>query len=141
LKIETVPSGLINGTVTFGFKNGNSLTMLPLSAEPMRDVIIPHIAQNNSFFTGVAFLNPGPDSATVNLKVFGGDGAGLAFATVVLPAGKRLCKLVQELWPALNNQVGGHITASSDHDVIISSIFGTNTLTVLSAIPAQVLDK
>lgn len=107
IKIESDHAAGVSGSVTFGTRDGNSLTTLPLSATLLKEAVIPHIAQNQQYFTGVALLNTGARAANIHLQAFDGNGAVIGSAQVTLALGQRICRLFRELWPSLNNLTGG----------------------------------
>ena len=112
------------------------MTSLPLLSSSMKQAVFSHVAENELYFTGVALLNPTSQPATATLQVYDKNGARQATAVVTLNPGERISKLISELTP-IRSQVGGFIRVDSDRDLIMFSIFGTNQLSVLSAIPAQ----
>ncbi len=103
-----------------------------------RQAVFSHVAQDYQYFTGIALLNPNALPATAVLQVFDRTTRLSASATVRLEGGERIAKLLSELTP-IKNQIGGFIRIVSDRDLMMFSLFGTNTLSVLSAIPAQPL--
>jgi hypothetical protein len=59
--------------------------------------------------------------------------------TETIPAGGRRARLLTEWFPALagQNRSSGYIRLSSDRPVASFALFGTTSLSVLAAIPAQ----
>jgi hypothetical protein len=136
LKITCDSSGNIAGSASFGDSNRASSTSLPLLGTAMNQAVFSHIAQNDWYFTGIALLNLTSQPARATLQAFDRNGTPLGSATISLNPGERVSKLVSEL-TSIRNQVGGFIRIDSDRDLIMFSIFGTSSLSVLSAIPAQ----
>jgi hypothetical protein len=136
LKIES-DYGSLWGSISMGDSNRGSMTTLPLTGVGMREAVIPHVAQNSTYFTGIALLNFTKRPATVSLNVFRSDALLAGHATLRLAPGERVSKLINELIPVIKNQTGGYVRISSDQDLMVYAIFGTNSLSVLSAIPAQ----
>jgi hypothetical protein len=136
LKIEW-DYGTVWGSISLGDSSRGSMTSLPLTGVGVREAVISHVAQNSMYFTGIALLNFTRRPAVVSLDVFANDASLVGRATLRLAPGERVSKLISELIPVIQNQIGGYVRISSDQDLIIYSIFGTNSLSVLSAIPAQ----
>jgi hypothetical protein len=128
------------GSVTFGNAGKeNFASALPLVDELNRNVIFSHAASNATYFTGVALLNPGSISAQATIDLYGADGTLEATVTTSVPAKSRKSRLLTELFPLLVGQdrTSGYIRVTSDWPLASFALFGTNSLSVLSAIPAQ----
>jgi hypothetical protein len=128
------------GSVTFGNAGSqNFASALPLVAEVNRDVIFSHTASNATWFTGVALLNPGSISSQATIDLYGADGSRQATVTTDVPAKGRRSRLLTELFPMLTgtDRTSGYIRVSSTWPLASFALFGTNSLSVLSAIPAQ----
>ena len=128
------------GSVTFGNSGSQKFaSALPLVAELDRNVIFSHAASNTTWFTGIALLNPGSTSAHTTIDLYGADGTREATVTATVPAKGRKSQLLTELFPALvgKDRTSGYIRVTSDWPLASFALFGTNSLSVLSAIPAQ----
>jgi hypothetical protein len=136
LKIEWDYSAL-RGSISIGDNVNGSLTSMALSEVGTRDAVIPHVAQNDFYFTGLALLNFTHKPAQVTVKVFNSAGVLTGSSTFQIRGGAKLTKLINEIVPGLKSQVGGFIRVTSDRDLLIYSLFGTNSLSALSVIPAQ----
>jgi len=128
------------GSVTFGGAGkGRFASTLPLVGELNRNVIFSHAASNTTYFTGVALVNPGSTSAQVTIDLYGADGMLEATVTTNVPSKGRSSRLLTELFPALvgEDRTSGYIRVTSDWPLASFALFGTNSLSVLSAIPAK----
>jgi hypothetical protein len=138
--VSNVPVGMV-GTVTFGSTDGKLMSVLPLDSIVLKEAVVPHIAQNAFYYTGVAALNVSTAKASVKVVVFDSNGVSLGSSMLTLNPGERIAKLVSELVPTVVDQTSGYMILTADQDLVLTSLFGSNNLSVLSAIPAQPLNK
>jgi hypothetical protein len=131
----TVPG--ITGAVRFYAANTSASATLPLFVAPARDLVYSHVAEDLGYFTGVAVMNPNAAPAGFTLDVYDKDGAQVGSLSSVLQPGERFSRLLPELVPASDGQVGGHIRIRSDAPLTSFALFGTDDLRALSAIPPQ----
>jgi len=103
--------------------------------------VFGQVAPNATYFTGVALLNAGTTAAATVIEVLDDKGALVAKRTETLQAGQRRSKLLTEIFSELQGQsrASGYIRVTPDRDVASFALFGTNDLSVLSAVPAQVV--
>ena len=128
------------GSVNFGNAGAqNFASALPLVGEVNRNVIFSHAASNATWFTGVALLNPGSIPAQATVDLYGASGNLEATVTTEVPAKGRKSRLLTELFPMLvgMDRTSGYIRVTSNWPLASFALFGTNSLSVLSAIPAQ----
>jgi hypothetical protein len=139
IKIESDGIRLAGSTV-FGDSNDQSFaSALPLIYTLKNKVLYSHVASNDLYFTGIAVLNPGKDDANVVIDIVAADGSIIDRRIFGLPAGEKRAKLLTEYFPSLigKEQASGYIRVESDRPIASVSLFGTNSLSVLSAIPPQ----
>jgi hypothetical protein len=139
LKIESDGIRLAGSTV-FGDASGGSFSSaLPLIYRLKNSALYSHVASNDTYFTGVAVLNPGAEDANVVIDIIGADGGFIDRRIFWLPAKQKKARLLTEYFPSLigKDQSSGYIRLESDKPIASFSLFGTNSLSVLSAIPAQ----
>jgi hypothetical protein len=130
----------LSGSVTFSdANNGTFATALPLVSTLRSSQVLPHVASNSTFFTGLAMLNPNGTDATVTVEIYTAAGQRDQSVTQVIPAGSRVSRLLTEYFPSLVGQdrSSGYLKVTSDKGIACFGLFGTNGLSVLSAIPAQ----
>lgn len=135
---------VVSGSVTFFTNRRTSMTTLPLVAEGRKELIFPHVAQNqaNQLFTGLSILNPGTETANVTLSVFNEQGTQTSERSFDLGPGQRRIDLLNGdalLGPSFD-QMNGHIRLTSDQPVIAFAIFGNFRGDFLSAIGGQAAD-
>jgi hypothetical protein len=130
------------GSVVFGDPGRNSFAAaLPLVSSLQTAVVFSQVASNDTYFTGVAMLNPGNADATVTLEVYKKTGELLISKQDVVGAQKRKSLLLTEYFPSLVGQQisSGYIKLTSDRSLASFALFGTSSLSVLSAVPPQVV--
>jgi hypothetical protein len=143
--VEIRSNGLrLVGSVVFGDPAGSQFAAaLPLVGNPQQLLVFPHVASDGQYFMGLAILNTYSDTATITIDLYSSDGARVASTTEVIPARQRRSKLLTEFFPVLvgQNRSSGYIRLTANKPVASFALFGTNRLSVLSAVPAQQVPK
>ncbi len=134
--VDSTIAGVV-GDVSFGDPTGTAefRTSLPLDSNPSNFAAFAQVANGAGYFTGFAAFNPNATSAGVDLKIYKADGTLTGTSRFSLPAGGRLSKLLPELVPLSGGQVGGYFTLTADQTITSFAVFGTTTLSALSAVP------
>jgi hypothetical protein len=89
------------------------------------EVLFPHVAHGNGFFTGVA-IAAGSSAATVTIDVFPASGGTPKSATITVPANGQIARVISELVPEVVEQSGGYIRLTSDQPIWAWEIYGTH---------------
>ena len=130
------------GSVAFGDtgRSGFSST-LPLVQSLENSLLFAHVATNDTYFTGLAVVNPHDTDIFVVIDLFGADGRIEASTTQIVPPKGRTSRLLTQYFPALagQNRSSGYIRVTANMGVAGFALFGTNNLSVLSAIPPQAI--
>ena len=132
----------LSGSVVFGDQQQSQFSAaLPLVSTLLDDIIFGQVASNLLYFTGAAILNPGTSATTATIDVFDKDGALVVSTMRVIPAGQRTSMLLTQFFPELLELdiTSGYIRITVDQKVASFALFGTNNLSVLSAVPPQVV--
>ena len=141
--VEIISDGIrLAGSTLFGNRNGGSFSSgLALISELHKSVIFSHVASDDLYFTGIAILNPGANDANATLELFAEDGTRIETVTERIPRGQKKARLLSEQFRYLseNSQTSGYVRLTSDQPVASFSLFGTNNLSILSAVPPQVI--
>ena len=141
--VEIVSNGIaLVGNVTFGDPLGERFSSsIPLVSRRHERLLFSQVALNEVYFTGIAMLNPTTANATVTVDVFSDTGVLDYSTTEVILAGRRKASLLTEIFPQMagTSRTSGYIQLRSDVPIASFSLFGTHDLSVLSAVPAQVL--
>jgi len=130
----------LSGSVVFSDAiNGTFTAALPLVSTLQQSEVLSHVASSSTFFTGLAILNPNGTDANVTIEIHTAAGQLDSSVTQVVPAGNRVSKLLTEFFPALVGQdrSSGYIVVKADKGLACFGLFGTNTLSAISAIPTQ----
>jgi hypothetical protein len=133
-------AGRFMGAVCFTDAAGTRLgSALALTAADYRRARFGHIAQDSVYYTGVAALNPGNTTLDAVVSIFDSAGIFLGSAHRQVPPGGRFARLLSELRPDFPALSGGYFEIASDDPFAAFALFGTQSGSVLSAIPAQPL--
>ncbi len=128
----------VAGSIRFSAADGSSSAALPLFIPGVTDYYYSQVAQNQGYYTGIAILNPSTTTkADVNLDVYSKDGELIGTYETLISPGRKISRLLYEMIPDSNGQVGGYVHITSDQPVISFSLFGTSDGKLLSAIPPQ----
>jgi uncharacterized protein (TIGR03437 family) len=138
MRIDSSATGLV-GDVSYTDPSGAAAfrASLPLESEPAKFAAFAHLDNAASSFTRVALFNPNAQAANVEVKVFRADGSPTGTATAQVPAQSSFSQRLAEMVSASAGQVGGYFTLTSDQPVVAGAIFGTTSLSMLAALPAQ----
>jgi glucose/arabinose dehydrogenase len=126
------------GSVTYSDSQGKTFSAsLPLVSTLKRDLVFSQAVSNLTYFTGIALLNPGATDAQVQIELTDAKSGQTLRQTVTLKAGERTSRLLTEYFPSLigRSMDAGFVHVASDNGVAAYALFGTNSLSVLSAIP------
>ena len=115
----------VNGFVEIAGSDGRVLTTAPISGEGQIQMVFSHVAQGSGYFTGLALFNPGPGDATATIEVDSADGSVVVSKAVTFAAGQRLIGLLSELFPGMQNQLGGSVRVVATQPIYGLQIFGT----------------
>jgi minor extracellular serine protease Vpr len=138
LKVSS-QSGSLLGNITFGNTSGRFMTALPLQARGAREFVFSHVGHGDGVFTGVTLLNAQKEPAMITLQVFDLNGNEKGLRLMELPAGTKQARLLHELVPGLQEQMGGFVRVRSSTPVIGFEVFGKYDLDFMSAVPQQVI--
>ncbi|NWG13125.1 MAG: hypothetical protein HXY20_06280 [Acidobacteria bacterium] len=118
---------------------GRFATALPLISQPASLLVVPHVASDGTYFTGLAVANPSDADTRFTVELRGADGNLRSSVSETLAARKRKARLVTELFPELSSQsvLSGYLRIVADRPVVAFAVFGTHDLSLFSAIPAQ----
>lgn len=129
----------LTGSTVFGDRNNASFAAaLPLIHSPRNSVLYSLVASNDQYFTGLAIVNPGTGGANAAVQLYSSAGELLDETIIYLPAGQRKTKLLTEFFPSIEglDLTSGYFQVLSDSPLASFALFGTTSLSALSAIPA-----
>jgi hypothetical protein len=132
----------IAGNVVFTDPSQDTFaTALPLVSQLERSMVFSQVASDQTNFTGLAILNPNQAAAVATIELYMADGKLKARTDKTIPARQRIAPVLPQLFPELQGQniSSGYIRLIVDKGVAAFSVFGTNDLKTLSAVPPQVI--
>jgi hypothetical protein len=139
--VEVTGSGIrLAGSVVFGDPaRATFASALPLVSSLKNAMVFSQVASNETYFTGLAILNPNDSYAMARIDLYRADGTLEATTTQILPARQRICQLMTQYFPSLAGQAwsSGYVKVTADRGLASFSLFGTRDLSVLSAVPPQ----
>ncbi|HEY2931751.1 MAG TPA: matrixin family metalloprotease [Acidobacteriota bacterium] len=102
-----------------------------------KDLVFEQLATTVTYYTGLSVYFPGTGSTQVTIEVRNPAGALLGSVDRTLQANTKLTDLISNLVPGAVNQAGGYIRVKSTQPVSAVVLFGTNSGSVLAAVPAS----
>jgi hypothetical protein len=139
--VEIVSDGVrLGGSTAFGDATGQTFdSALTLISGLQSSALFSHIASTDQYFTGIAIVNPNAVDASAMIEIYTAEGQLLDSRQELICAKHRSSHLLTEYFPSLvgKDQPSGYIRILSDIPVATFALFGTNDLTVVSAIPSQ----
>jgi hypothetical protein len=139
--VVEAPEGGVIGDVIFGASTLAYAAASPLQDSAYREAILGHVANlPGQFFTGLALLNPEDDPVDVEISVFAADGSDTGSTSIELPGRGRVSDVLSNLVERAGDQVGGYIILRSSTPFCAQELFGTQNLSLLSAVSAVPLD-
>jgi len=124
------------GTVTYTNTDGTIVTALELSGSPLTRFVLPAVAEDSTYQTGVALLNASAQQATVTVELWGPNGTLDRTATIKIPAGARVAQYLSDYFPNLTPHLVANVRISSDVPIYASGLMNDRALNFLAAIPA-----
>jgi hypothetical protein len=139
--VEVVGNGvrLAGSTVLRDIHGQSFIAALALISNLQNSVLFSHVASNDVYFTGICILNPGSSPATVKIDLYTAQGALRESKYLYIGARQRQSRLLSEYFSSLNgqNQTSGYVRLYSEIPIASFAAFGTNSLSMISAIPPQ----
>ena len=106
----------------------NATSVVSLEARPATtESRFLQVVQGNGWFTGLCIAT-GSTAANVTVDVFDVTGGSVKSASITIGANQQIAKLVSELVPAVNVQMGGTIRIRSDQPVWTWQIYGNGQI-------------
>ncbi len=134
IKVEAA-APTINGFVEYGA--GSTRALVTAQLTPYQRSTFSYQVTSAGYYTGLAVLNPG--SLTANIEVYSlkADGSPLGKTQRVFKPGQKEARLLQEWVPAAAAQAAGWVFVRSDHPIIATQLFGTDSYAALANVPPQ----
>ena len=134
-------SHILTSHATSGFLRPGADPYRLLVSDLPASVVFRQVARNSTYFTGIAALNPNDTDSTPTADVYDRNGNLVRRTTESSSAKRRVSKLATQYFEDLVGQdiASGFIELTVDKGMASFALFGTNDLSVLSAIPPHVV--
>ena len=139
LLIESDTPGIVGDGEILSF-SGRAMTTIPIQGSSTPRFVFSHVTHGSGISTGLTFLNPGSESATVLVEIFNAQGVLLDDLSLTVGGSQRVVGLLGDFFSSLPDLSGGSIRVTSDQSIIGLEIFFADNLDFMSAVPAQPLD-
>lgn len=137
--IQLSSSGKFTGSVRFTDPAGSSIgSVLPLVGTGELKTTFSQVAQDATFYTGLAGINPTEQSMNLQIQVFDENGILKGAGSYEMPAKSKFAKvLTQVINGELPSLTRGYFQVTSPQAISTFALFGTWRGKVLAAIPPQ----
>jgi len=126
------------GAVTYSGNGGQFSSSVEMLASGSSKVLFPQLAQSKalSIFTGLALVNPGSETAIVQLVAYRPNGVKSQEVTVSVPPASRLVDLLngKRFFGSGFDQVNGHLRITSNVPLLSVVLFGDYASSYLAAV-------
>lgn len=139
LRVDSDVLGVV-GDLSFGDAAGSFLSSVQLQHTPVTDLVFSHVADGLGYLTGLTFVNPSRDAASISLKVFSKEGLQTGASQFILQPFEHRPRLLGELVAGLPPQIGGYIRIQSNVGIYTFELFSfveKGKLKSLAAVPPQ----
>ncbi len=129
----------VSGSVVFGDPaRAEFSSALPLMSQGLTSAVFSQVASDPTYYTGLAAVNPSLVPAVALLQVFDDQGHLVKSGPVTIPARGRSSGLLTQYFADMPAMSAGYFTLKSESSLMSFAMFGTNSLSTLSAVPPQV---
>ena len=139
LQLDSDTPGVVGDAEIHSF-SGQAMTAVPFQGSSAQRFVFSHVTQGSGISTGLTFLNPGAQSATVLVEIFTAEGALVDDVSLTLGGSERMVGLLEDFFSGLPDLSGGYIKVSSDQSILGLEIFFADNLNFMSAVSAQPLE-
>ena len=129
----------VGGSVVFGDPARTSFSSaLPLMSQGLTSAVFSQVASDPTYYTGLAVVNPSLVPAVALLQIFDDEGHLVKSGPVTIGAKSRSSGLLTQYFTDLPSMSAGYFTLKSESSLMSFAMFGTNSLSTLSAVPPQI---
>jgi hypothetical protein len=140
----TAPLG---GFIAYGYSATNGVAVVPVQPVPQTALIFSHVANGPFWGTGLALLNATGTDANIEVYIMRNTGAlvggaqNVLTASIILPAGVKTAKLLDELVPASTNDDGFvYLKSVNNVPLYAFQLFFSRNLQVVANVAAGAVD-
>jgi hypothetical protein len=142
--VEIISDGIrLSGSIVLGDINRQSFyAALALISSLQDSVLFSHVASDDIYFTGICILNPNTQPTTVRLELYDANGSLREIQYRYIGAKQQQSSLLSQYFISLmngQNQTSGYVRIFSTVPIASYAAFGTRNLSMISAIPPQVV--
>jgi hypothetical protein len=136
--VHVVSEQPVTGIVAYAELTNHGVAVTPSPAGPAMNLLLSHIADLPPWWTGVALLNPNAVDAQANIFAITPDGKLIGRATISVPAGQKIARLLSEWIPQtqVRTSDGGFVFVQSTVPLYGIELFFTRDLRFLANVPA-----
>jgi hypothetical protein len=130
------------GNVVFGDPARSQYSSaLPLIGQLQTDMLFGQLASDQTYYTGLAIINPSATPVTAHIEVYDELGVIIAEKDETIGAYGSISKTVTPYFSQLvgQNRSRGYIRVRANQGVASFAVFGTHKLDTLSAVPPQAI--
>ncbi len=137
LVVEANAGGVVGDVIFTPFEGIEYAAAMPLQTTPVKEAVFNHIANSEDIYTGLAFFNPGEETAEITIIAKRGDGTEAGTKQISLAPGHRISRTLKDadMLPGTANLLNGFISISSTRPVICQQLYGSTDLHYLAAVP------
>lgn len=132
----------IAGAVVYAEATNRGVAVTPGLSRLAADLFLGHIAELSPWWTGIALLNPGSNTALIDIYAISPSGARIGSAQIALAGGAKIARLLNEWIPETGRRAsgndGGFVYLRSSEPILGLELFFRRDLRVLSNVPAFV---
>ncbi|MBP7867452.1 MAG: fibronectin type III domain-containing protein [Acidobacteria bacterium] len=135
--LKVASASKLKGVVTFGTKDNQAVTTIPMFETGASDLIFPYVYMSDLFLTGLTLINTGTYPATVTLMAYSESGVLLSTVQIEITPGNKYVRLVNQVFPAVSdpNQIR-FVKLASTQPLIGFELFGSMVSKGWAGLPA-----
>lgn len=140
IRVDTETGG-VTDFIGYGGVSTSSFAVAASQTEPQRRSVFSQVALGLKFFTGIGLLNPNNTPAKIEVFFLRDNGSTVGIYRTTLSPNQKVTKLLHELIPEAQDQVGGFIYIKSDQPVFGTQLLGSIDERALVNVPAQAVTE
>ena len=145
--IQVVGTAPLGGFIAYGYSATGGVAVVPVQTIPRTTMVFAHVANGPLWGTGIALLNTTTATATVEVFVMRktgalvGGAADVPTASISLPPGRKIARLLDDLVPASTNDDGFvYVRTTNNVPIYGFEVFFSRDNRVIANVAASSLD-
>jgi hypothetical protein len=123
------------GIITFANSNNSFLSSFELSGTPLKRFIYPLIAEDATYQTQIALLNPGRQPANAELELWGPEGTLDGFVSLSIAPGASIAKSLSDIFTGMQPHRPGNVRIRSGQPLYSFAMVYTHDLRFVTSQP------